>query len=78
MRLKPGDVVVSTNPVWAKEEEGIERRITEVRSTGYTWEYPDVPNKDFISENSSDPFFDHFWTLKEDTDDENRKTSKSK
>ena len=41
MRLKPGDVIVSTRPDW-----DIERLITECRSTGYTWEYPDIPNKD--------------------------------
>ena len=43
----------------------------EVRETGYTWIYPDVPGKDFWSENSTDPKLEYGWELvnnhKEDT-----------
>lgn len=47
------------------------RLITDVRPTGYTWEYLDLgadrpddePQPDFISENSSDPFFELGWRL---------------
>lgn len=39
------------------------RQITEVRDTGYTWIYPDIPDKDFWSENSSDPFFKFNWEV---------------
>ena len=37
------------------------REITEVRSTGYTWKYPDIPDVDFLSENGTDPFFEWRW-----------------
>lgn len=40
-----------------ESREGIIRRILEVRPTGYEWEYPEMPGKTFMSENSNDPFF---------------------
>lgn len=36
----------------------VSRKIVDVRDTGYTWIYPDVPEKQFDSENSNNPFFD--------------------
>jgi hypothetical protein len=51
--LKPGDFV---------ESGGVVREITEVRPTGYTWRYPEVPDRDFWSENSNDPHFEMGWT----------------
>lgn len=39
------------------------KKITEVRETGYTWSYLDVPERDFWSENSSDPFFEMGWKV---------------
>jgi hypothetical protein len=54
LKLNVGDRIVSL---------GIVREITAVRETGYTWRYPDKPDKDFLSENSNDPFFDLGWVL---------------
>lgn len=44
---KIGDVIIAPS--------GTVRRITEVRSTGYTFEYPGAEGADFWSENSTDP-----------------------
>lgn len=56
MDLKVGDLVKLTN---TKNE--VVRKILEVRDTGYTWIYPDIPSRDFWSENSNDPFFELGW-----------------
>lgn len=40
----------------------IVRQITEVRETGYSWVYPEIPEKNFLSENSCDPFFE-LWGI---------------
>lgn len=45
---KVGDVIITLR-------SGTVRRITEVRSTGYTFEYPGSEGVDFWSENSTDP-----------------------
>lgn len=37
------------------------RELTEKRLTGYTWKYPDIEGKDWLSENSGDPFFEWGW-----------------
>lgn len=56
MKLKVGDRV---------EGWGVVRRITAVRPTGYSWVYdPDDWGREFMSENSSDPFFDRGWALR--------------
>ena len=55
--VKPGAFAVGD----VIERRGIRREITEVRDTGYTWRYPDIPDRDFWSENSTDPFFDLGW-----------------
>lgn len=60
MFLEVGDIIVNEN-----FEEPIYRKITEVRETGYTWVYPEVPDKEFYSEYSSDPFFEWNWELVE-------------
>lgn len=39
----------------------IRRQIVAVRATGYTWRYPDIPGETFLSENSTDPFFEWGW-----------------
>ena len=52
--LKPGDLI--------ENERGIQRLITECRPTGYTWCYPDMPDKgNWWSENSTDPLFEVSW-----------------
>lgn len=54
MKLEPGDIV--------EGRDGTRREITEVRPTGYTWRYPDLPAAgDWWSENSTDPMFDSGW-----------------
>lgn len=58
MVLEIGDIIVNKS-----FEEPIYRKIIEVRETGYSWIYPDVPDKEFYSEDSSDPFFDWKWEL---------------
>ena len=55
MILKIGDIVEY------KQNKEIRRVIIEVRKTGYTWYYVDVPNKYFYSEDSNDPFFVCGW-----------------
>lgn len=57
MKLQEGDVIRGR----ASHNKGIIRKITEVRATGYTWIYLDIPEMDFISENSNDPYFDLGW-----------------
>lgn len=76
IRLKSGDRVhylrtLSEIKSWEKatgETAGpIAREITEVRDTGYTWVYVDRNggnphgDADYISENSTDPFFRSSW-----------------
>lgn len=51
-----GDVLVNGS---------VEREIIEVRDTGYTWRYPEAPDKDFWSENSNDPLLEWGWELKQ-------------
>lgn len=53
-----GDVLRGT-----MHNSGVECEILEVRDTGYTWRYPDIPDKDFWSENSCDPFFEWGWEI---------------
>ena len=60
MKLKVGDTIVG----YEKYNDGIERTITEVRQSGYTWKYANDGFRDYWSENSSDPFFDWGWKLK--------------
>lgn len=61
MKLQVGDVIFHAG------RDDIFRVITEVRSTGYTWEYlhRGVASSalNFISENSTDPMFEVGWTL---------------
>jgi len=58
LKLKIGDKIIGIE----SHNKGIVRKITEVRETGYTWEYPDSQSSnDYISENSSDPFFEFGW-----------------
>jgi hypothetical protein len=53
-----GDVMVFRREGY----EPVFHEITEVRDTGYTWQYPDLPNGgDFWSENSNDPFYECGW-----------------
>jgi hypothetical protein len=59
MELKVGDIVRGI----ARHNDKVRREILEVRPTGYTWRYPDVPDHDFWSENSNDPFFDAGWEV---------------
>lgn len=59
MKLNVGDQVQ-----WRQlDEDGspIIRQITEVRQTGYSWIYPDIPDQEFMSENSNMPFFENGW-----------------
>ncbi len=58
MILDIGDIITNN-----RFQEPILREITEVRDTGYSWVYPDVPDKEFYSEDSSDPFFDCDWVV---------------
>lgn len=61
MNLKKGDVIDTIEPRFSTIDNtpiDMRRQITEVRKTGYTWIYPDTPDKDFLSENSNDPFFE--------------------
>jgi hypothetical protein len=44
---------------------GVVREITEVRETGYTWRYLHTPDKEFDSENSTDPMLELGWRIKE-------------
>ena len=53
MSYKVGDVI---------KKQSVIRRITSVRKTGYSWQYVDIPNKIFYSENSNDPFFEVGWS----------------
>jgi hypothetical protein len=63
-RYAVGDIIARTG------FESVKREITEVRKTGYEWKYPDMgkvtnagdPNS-FMSENGTDPFLQHGWTL---------------
>lgn len=56
-RFAVGDLVKCLRP----HAQGIVREILAVRRTGYTWRYPEVPDKDFWSENSNDPFLELGW-----------------
>ena len=56
-RYNVGNVLVKKE----KGKEPIYREIIEVRETGYSWKYPDVPHRVFYSEDSSDPFFEWKW-----------------
>lgn len=51
VRYEVGDVLT-----YAKAP-GVFRKITEARRSGYSWVFPDFPDVDFMSENSSDPDF---------------------
>lgn len=60
---KVGDVLQS------KRDPEVQREIVDVRPTGYSWKYPDLGETTpsgvenyWISENSSDPFFEVGWT----------------
>lgn len=55
-KLAPGDVII-----W-KENPSVIRQIVDVRPTGYGWHYEDDPEKKyFLSEDSTDPFFQYGW-----------------
>lgn len=49
------------DPVTGGNYHAIIKKITEKRDTGYSWHYVDAPDKEFWSENSSDPFFVRTW-----------------
>lgn len=66
--FKVGDTITLDNT--AEVSTPFNRLITEVRDTGYTWEYPDV-NGSFLSENSNDPFLEHGWVLVEGSSERN-------
>lgn len=60
---KIGDVLQS------KRFPEVQREIVDIRPTGYGWKYPDLGETTpsgaenyWISENSSDPFFEVGWT----------------
>ena len=57
--LKAGDVIChsgfGTEPIF--------REIIECRDSGYTWRYPEVPEKYFYSEDSNDEFFEQGWEI---------------
>jgi hypothetical protein len=56
--IQVGDIIIP------KGRHPYARRITEVRDTGYSWQYVETSvDDDFVSENSSDPFFENGWTL---------------
>lgn len=61
-RFKVGDTITPDKNVEAFTS--FNRIITEVRDTGYTWEYPGIDGT-FYSENSNDPFLEYGWVLVE-------------
>ncbi len=61
MNLNIDDIVVGTAMACA---EGVKREITAVRDTGYSWRYPDIPDRgEWDTENSTDPFLEVGWEL---------------
>lgn len=52
-KYKVGDIIFC----YDRDGFGVRHLITKVRKTGYTWKYPDIPDQDFLSENSNDPLF---------------------
>lgn len=66
--FKVGDTITLDDT--AEVSTPFNRLITEVRDTGYTWEYPDV-NGTFLSENSNDPFLENGWVLAEGSSERN-------
>jgi hypothetical protein len=65
VQFKVGDTVVCVR----SHASGVERKITAVRETGYTWVYPHTPDRTFITENSSDPFLELGWVKQSDLKD---------
>lgn len=58
VRYNVGDFVAST------QSQYVVREITAVRPTGYSWRYPDIPEKgEWISENSNDPMLSWWFTV---------------
>jgi len=56
-----GDRIICTQ----KHSLGVERFIINVRLTGYSWVYPDMPNKGMCdTENSTDPMLECGWEIK--------------
>ncbi len=74
-----GGVLGPPHPKWAVGDvlrfarpngdgEPVDRQIVEVRPTGYTWSYPDVPEEHFLSEDSSDPAMMWGWAKVRDVE----------
>jgi hypothetical protein len=57
MRWKPGDILVTSLT-------GMPTVRIEILATdryGHLWRYPDVPENQYHSANSNDPFFMYWW-----------------
>lgn len=57
-KFKVGDLVACT----ISGQPTITRRIVALRDDGYEWDYPDVPDRTFLSANGTDPEM-HWWYL---------------